>query len=263
MNEALLRESLNKSFNSNINLRLVKPNTYQIFLPYFHSDGDMVDIFIQFVWSRMILTDFWQTLMRLSYYTDLNANGRKSVFNSIISAYNVEYDQTKGIISISFSTEEELFPSIMEMITVITKVSDISYLRSERVKSLFYEEFENFVMGDVRHILGEQVSLKKDYSPNIDGGKGYTSPFAALKEGKDPLLLFPVLNTDKCKEAIMALLFYQTKNFKNNSIIMFNNLEDVKSEYIWKLVDLADRPLSTYNSDNKNKILSYAEAWSH
>nr|DAQ64246.1 MAG TPA: hypothetical protein [Caudoviricetes sp.] len=49
MNEALLRESLNKSFNSNINLRLVKPNTYQIFLPYFHSDGDMVDIFIQFV----------------------------------------------------------------------------------------------------------------------------------------------------------------------------------------------------------------------
>jgi len=261
MNEIMLREFLNKSFDNHISFRLVKPSTYQLFLPYYHSDGDMIDIFIQFLSDSITLTDFWQTLMRLSYYTDLTANGRKKVFDSILATYNVNCDD-EGRIFINFKEKIELFPSVMEMIAVITKVSDISYLKTERVKSLFYEEFEDFVMTDLKNSISGKVDIKKDFSPAIDEKKSYQTPFAILKEDRDPLLLFPVLNSDKCKEAAMALLFYQTKNFKNNSITIFNDMSEISAKDAWKLMDLSDRPFSVYDSDNKGKILSYAQLWS-
>lgn len=58
MNETTLREFLNNSFDNHISFRLVKPSTYQLFLPYYHSDGDMIDIFIQFFSDSITLTDF-------------------------------------------------------------------------------------------------------------------------------------------------------------------------------------------------------------
>lgn len=116
-----LQEILIKSFNSSVSFREIKPQTFQLFLPYYHLDGDMIDIFIQFVWDRIVLTDFGQTMMRLSYYTDLNSAGRKKIFDSIFSNYTVQYNWKW--IYVELSSIDELYPYIMEMIAVITKVS--------------------------------------------------------------------------------------------------------------------------------------------
>ena len=66
----------------------------------------------------------------------------------------------------SFDDYEKLYPCMMEMIAVITKISDISFLKQERAKNMFYEEFDKFMMEDVREKTN--VKIDKDFSPEID-----------------------------------------------------------------------------------------------
>lgn len=252
INEAILKEMLNKSFEKWFKLRLVKPWVFQLFLPYYHEDGDMIDLFIQTFWDNIVLTDFWKTMMRLSYYTDLDSPTKKKLLDNIISSYYVKYEEWKLVIVVD--SIENIFAYVMELITVIIKISDISYLKQERVKSMFYEYFDNFMIKDLSIKLNAKV--EKDYVPPFDQKKEYITPYAILKKNKPPLLFFPVLNDDRCKDSIMTLLYYKTNNFPNKSIVVFNDFSEVNTKNSWKLIDIADRPLSSFDS-NKEKILEY------
>jgi len=111
---------------------------------------------------------------------------------------------------------DSLFAYIMEFITVITKVSDISFLKQERVKSLFYEYFDTFMTKDLAKKLN--VEVVKDYSPTFDKKREYGSPYAILKKDRPPILFFPILNDDRCKDTMITLLTYKNNNVDNKSI---------------------------------------------
>ena len=249
-----LHEILSKSFNSSISFREVKPQTFQIFLPYYHLDWDMIDVFIQFVWKRIILTDFWQTMMRLSYYTDLSSAWRKKIFETIFSTYTVKYDWK--CIFVDFTSVDELYPYLMEIIAVISKVSDISFLKQERAKSIFYEEFDSFMMWDLKDKL--KVNIHKNYSPSIDSKNNYPVPY--YLESKKPLFVFPVSTNEKCLEAISILFFYDGKKFENTSISVFRDTEEISNKNVWRLMDISDRPLSIFDANNREKMINFAKA---
>jgi len=40
-------EAIKTSFGNNIGLKNIKPNVFQVLIPYYHEDGDMIDIFIE------------------------------------------------------------------------------------------------------------------------------------------------------------------------------------------------------------------------
>ncbi|MDR2416457.1 MAG: hypothetical protein LBD75_07890 [Candidatus Peribacteria bacterium] len=54
-----LIEQLKKSFGHHMDLKEIKPNTFQLFLPYYHMDGDMLDIFMEICGeNKLIVKDF-------------------------------------------------------------------------------------------------------------------------------------------------------------------------------------------------------------
>jgi Domain of unknown function DUF1828 len=249
--EEIIHEKLKSSFNQGIHTRIINPGVFQIFLPYYHEDGDMVDIYLSTVNDRLILTDFWQTLMRLSYYTELDWNSRKKLFDYILDSYNVH--NSNGKLEITFTDIDELFPNIMELITVITKVSDISFLKQERIKNMFYDYFDQFMNEEIANRL--HCTVTKDYVPTIpDINSDYPAPYAILRPNEQPILFFPILNEDRCKEAAMTLLYYKTKNFSNKSVAVFNDFSDISAKTSGKLVDLTTRPFSNFDT-NKNNII--------
>lgn len=65
----------------------VRPNTYQIILPFYHSDWDVIEVFAQEQWGKRYITDMWLTLMRLSYVTDIDTENKRKVYNDILSNY--------------------------------------------------------------------------------------------------------------------------------------------------------------------------------
>lgn len=248
-----VRKLLMDSFNHAVSFREVKPNTYQIFLPYYHLDWDMIDIFLCIFWDKIIISDFWQTLMRLSYYIDTLSSSKKKVLDAILATYTVKCNE-KFVLSIEVDDSEKLYPCMMEMIAVITKISDISFLKQERAKNMFYEEFDKFMMEDVREKTN--VSIDRDFSPQIDSKWSYPVPYKL--NTKVPIFVFPVSTNEKCLEAVATLLFYANHNFNNKSISIFRDNTEILDRNYWKLVDLSDRPLSIFDSANREKMINFA-----
>ena len=83
MNEIL--EHIKKSFSNKINLSEKRPGIYQLILPLYHEDGDMVDIFIEQSSDESIrLCDYGMTLMRLSYSYEIDTENKESIFQKIL-----------------------------------------------------------------------------------------------------------------------------------------------------------------------------------
>ena len=67
--EAVILDELKKNFNDRISFREKGVEIYQIVAPFYHEDGDMVDLFIEFNKEKGLyrICDHGLTLMRLSY----------------------------------------------------------------------------------------------------------------------------------------------------------------------------------------------------
>ena len=61
-------EEIKKYINIDIKIKEKRPHIYQIFAPFFHEDGDMVEMFLeQTINGTLRFCDFGLTAMKLSY----------------------------------------------------------------------------------------------------------------------------------------------------------------------------------------------------
>ncbi len=81
--------------------------------------------------------------MRLSYVTDIDTKNKKQIFNDILASMRVRSDN--GVLYINIEKLESICGDIMDMAAAITRVSDISLLKRENIKSMFYEYFDKYI----------------------------------------------------------------------------------------------------------------------
>src|SRR3989304_7179824 len=101
MNDIL--ENIKLSFNNRVNIREKRPGIYQLILPIYHEDGDMVDVFIEEKNGTFCLSDFGMTLMRLSYSYEIDTPNKETIFQKILS----ENRLTEENGSITYITKKE------------------------------------------------------------------------------------------------------------------------------------------------------------
>ena len=232
-------EAIKTSFGNNIGLKNIKPNVFQVLIPYYHEDGDMIDIFIEEIWGQLVIKDFGQTLMRLSYVTDIDTKNKKQIFNNILASMRVQSDN--GILYVNVQKLENICGDIMDMAAAITKVSDISLLKRETIKSMFYEYFDKYIT-ETFWIY----DLHKDYIFEQDKAKEYEAPYALLSTKlTSPIVVFPILTTDKCKDAIMSTLSYKLRKIPVRTIWVFQDYEDIQGTAYSKFTNLAHKSFIT------------------
>ena len=89
--KAILKAQLNNS----IEFQPKKTGVDQVFIPIFHEDGDMYDVFIEktdAAETPFRICDYGLTLMHLSYQFDIDTAKKNDVFESIVffSCINIE-----------------------------------------------------------------------------------------------------------------------------------------------------------------------------
>ncbi len=81
--ESLLK-LIKNNFQGNVSLYPRREGIFQLILPVFHEDGDMVDVYLtnsQGGNGKTRILDCGMTLMKLSYTYDLNSPSREQIFN--------------------------------------------------------------------------------------------------------------------------------------------------------------------------------------
>ena len=121
-----LKDILQKSFHDKFDLVERKENLYQLIVPLYHEDGDMMDIFIRVSGDSLSVCDCGMTLMHLSYTFDVDSEHKEKILFEILNQNDVKYEDGNIFIP---TTADMLFRNIMQLSQVISKVSSMKMLR--------------------------------------------------------------------------------------------------------------------------------------
>lgn len=230
-----LDAALSAKFGELVNLHKIEDNKYQVYVPFFHEDGDMISIYLDLNKDNgaILLRDFGNTLMRISYTFDLDSQNKKSILNSIVRSNDGELENGEVLLRTNL---EYLPESIIKFGQIISKVSNIDILRRETVKSLFFEMFSQAVRDNV----GERAILK-DYTPT--GDKDLTVDYV-IKADR-PIFLFGVNENTKASKVVITCLNFITQNIPFKSFIIHEDFEGLTTFYRNQITNAADKQFTT------------------
>jgi uncharacterized protein DUF1828 len=247
-----LLENIKKSFNNKIDYMQKRPGIYQLFIPTFHEDGDMVDLFISMDKGKIILSDFGMTLQKLSYSYEIDTPNKNKIFNRILSENFLEINDG----NIFFETKESsIFSDILHVIQAYMKIGSMTYFKREVIESLFYEILEEIVHTDLKEFnprsnvkpLSRRDDLEVDFEfrPN-----GY------------PVYLFGVKDNYKASSATISCLEFQKAKLDFRSFIVLEDLENLSKKDQIRLLSASDKLFPNLD-DFKFNAKSFLEREKH
>ena len=245
MNDIL--ENIKLSFNNRVNIREKRPGIYQLILPIYHEDGNMVDVFIEEKNGTFCLSDFGMTLMRLSYSYEIDTPNKETIFQKILS----ENRLTEENGSITYITKKEsLYTDILHVTQAYMKIGSMRYFKREIIESLFYEILEEIIMKYLSEYkpkskilpLPERDDLEVDYEFSPNG---------------HPVYLFGVKDVSKARLATISCLEYQKANLKFRSFIVHEDFEKLSRKDRSRLTNACDKQFTSLDDFKLNAKLFF------
>ncbi|GAB1431735.1 DUF1828 domain-containing protein [Spirochaetota bacterium] len=244
-------QKLKQSFNNRISFREKKEGTYQIVAPFYHEDGDMYDIFLEFSKNngKYRICDHGLTLMRLSYTYELDTPKKEEIFFQILLDNNVYNDN--GNLFIEVQEDEHVYNAIMRFSQVISKVTNMQIYRRELVKSLFYEDLKDFILNNLLQFVPSSNFLP------ITDREDLEVDFRFEIKPKN-LFLFGVKDNAKARLVSISCLEYLRKNVSFRSIIVHEDFDQLSSKDRRIITNVVDKQFTDI-ADFKANALSYFE----
>jgi len=227
-------------------------NRFRIFNPYEFDDGDHFSIFLKKENGNWKFTDEAHTIMHLSYDMDVSAlkkeGTRQKILTNIISNFGLdEYD---GSLSIKIDNED-FGGAFYNYIHALIKITDLSYLSKEIVRSTFYEDFKALISETV-----PQERLTFDYTNPDNDKEGKYVVDCRINGMPKPIFLFAILNESKCKDVMISMYQFERWGLKYNSVSIFEDQEQINRRVLAQFSDIGEKQFSTLLS-NKERIKSY------
>ena len=157
MNPEPITQDFRSRVCEQIELLAEGPNRFRVLTPFRFEDGDHFGVVLKREGDNWILTDEAHTLMHLSYWLDekeLEKSGnRHEIIQGSLSSFSVENRDGEFVIPVS---GERFGDALFNFIQAISKVSDVSFLSRERVRSTFMEDLRGFLQS---HVPAERLSV--------------------------------------------------------------------------------------------------------
>lgn len=226
-------ETLKKQFNDRIRFEEKRPGVFQLIAPFYHEDGDMLEIYLEKVEGngKIRISDHGMTIMRLSYEYDIDTPNKKRIFEKILTENNLK--ESKGRIYLE-SDVGILYPSVMQFVQVVGKVSNMRLFKREVIKSLFYEMLDEFVKEKLIAFqpepkilpIPERDDLEVDYS---------------FKKFPRPLYLFGVKDDTKARLATISCLEFQRARIPFKSVAVHEDFEALSKKDRKRITSAVDK----------------------
>jgi len=243
-------ELLKEQFNHRINFKEKRPGIMQLIAPFYHEDGDMLDIFIQDSpeSGKIRICDYGMSLMHLSYSYDIDTQNKERIFQRIVSENNLNEENGNIYIDVN---PEHLYTAILQFAQTIAKVSSMRQFKREVVQSLFYEALEDFIINQLKDYnptlslqpLPERDDLEVDYALNV---------------GKRPIYVFGVKDVAKARLTTICCLEFQRAKIPFRSIAVHQEFEALPRKDRSRLTSAIDKQFISLEDFQEN-VFQYLE----
>src|ERR1700733_1909333 len=122
---------------------------FVVFTPFRFEDGDHFGIVLKKENGSWVLSDEANTLMHLSYQldeSDIDSGNRGQLIESSLAGFSVQNRDGELVIPV---VDDRFGDALFSFVQALTKVSDVSFLSRERVRSTFLEDFKAFLRSKI------------------------------------------------------------------------------------------------------------------
>lgn len=228
-----------------IEFRQKRPDIIKLLIPFFHEDGDMVDLFIKKNGSGYILSDFGLSLMRLSYNFDIDTPNKEKILTDIVTRNRCEYDDGEIYIKAS---HEQLVGAIYQFIQTVTKVTSMDILSKEYIKSYFFDLLDEFIFSTFGNlnVKSKYLPLKEEHDLVVD----YMFP------AKKPIYLFGINDNSKASKVVITSLNLINKQHNFRSLVVHEDFNSLSNFNRTQITNACDKQFTNLN-DFKNNSEQY------
>jgi hypothetical protein len=251
-------QSIESSFKAKVADRLQIQsegvNRFRVFNPFVFDDGDHLAIILRRDSSGWVLTDEGNTYMRLSYRLDeksLAAGTRQHIISDALEMFGLE--DRNGEICVSVA-DEAYGDALYSFVQGLLRISDVSLLSRERVKSAFLQDFRDFIEANVRP---EVVTW--DWHHPIFDPEGMYPVDCYLNGQVQPTALFALPNDAKVRDTTITLLKLEGWQTGVRSLGVFEDQEEIARAVLARFSDVCDKQFSSLAS-NKTRLIGYLQA---
>lgn len=242
---------LKEQFNKKIDFREKRKGIYQLVGPFYHEDGDMMDIFLTespLQPDKIRLCDFGMTIMHLSYSYDIDSPNREGILDKIISEHGLSRNDGNIYVDINANL---LYEYVFQFSQTIAKVSSMQYFKREVVRSLFYEQLSEFIEMKLSSYkpqakvlpISDRDELEVDYEFSLDRKKIY---------------LFGIKDTAKARLTTISCLEFQMAKLPFKSIAVHEDFDGLPRKDRARITSAIDKQFTDL-ADFKQNAEQYFE----
>lgn len=228
---------------------------YRVFTPFLFEDGDHLAIVLKREQGRWVLSDEGHTYMHLTYdldEKDLQRGTRQKIITTALSAFSVDDRHGELIIGIQ---DERYGDALFNFVQALLKITDITFLSRERVRSTFMEDFRAFME---EHVPADRRSFDWNDAKHDPEGKYIVD--CRVNGMTRPLLVYALPGDDKVRDATIGLLQFERWGLSSRAVGIFEDQEEVNRKVLARFSDICEKQFSSLAA-NKDRITKYlAEA---
>ena len=202
--------------------------------------------------SKWILSDEGHTYMHLTYdidEKDLQKGTRQEIISNALSTFSLNDREGELILPIQ---ENRYGDALYSFAQALLKITDVSYISRERVRSTFMEDFHVFIENTV-----PEERRTFDWHDPVRDSQGMYNVDCRINGMPRPLFIFALPSDDKVSIATISMLQFEKWGIQFSSIAIFEDQEKVNRKNLARFSDVCDKQYSSLiaNKDRLEKHL--------
>lgn len=253
MNVGTVELAFREKVSSKLRLSPEGMDRYRVFTPFLFEDGDHLSIVLKREGEEWVLSDEGHTYMHLTYdleEKDLLRGTRQKLITSALTTFRVEDHGGELLLRIP---DDRYGDALYSFVQALLKISDVTYLSRERVRSTFLEDF--------RALMEEKVPENRrafDWRHPERDPEGNYQVDCRINSMPRPLFVYALPGDDKTRDATITLLQFEKWGIPFHSVAVFEDQEEISRKVLARFTDVCEKQFSSLPA-NRDRIARYLE----